>query len=100
MLDELERGSAGAVVVAAQEQTRAVVAIRGATAPPGGPRGGRAGARRVEPRRLERRRDASAAGPRRAVAPADKDLAWSSPAVLAGSPRAALLRRDATRAAP
>ncbi len=99
MLDELDRGSAGRVVFAAEEQMRAgvrsmtrrrrSVALAGAALGVGGlALAGWSGARRLGGR----------ASPGRA--PADKDLAWSSPAVLAGTPpRRFYSGRDPSRAA-
>ena len=99
MLDEAERDGGGALVAAAREQARRRTALCGATARPvalaaaalgvgGLALAGRSGVRRLGGR----------ASP--GFAPAGKDLAWSSPAVLAGSPpRRFYSGRDPKRAA-
>src|SRR4051794_26841917 len=98
MLDEAERDRGGALVAAAREQggaalryvarRRAPVALAAALGIGGLALAGRSGVRRLGGRALP------------GFAPAGKDLAWSSPAVLAGSPpRRFYSGRDPKRAA-
>ena len=102
--DQAERGAAGALVAAAQERTRAAARYVAQRSYPGCARRSGARGRRVGSggmggaRRLGTRRLAGRAAP--GLAPADRDLAWSSPAVLAGSPpRRFYSGRDPSRAA-
>jgi (S)-mandelate dehydrogenase len=87
MLDEADRGSAGAVVVAAQEQTRAAVRYAARRRRPVALAAvalGLGGLTLAGWSRSRTRRLGGRASP--GLAPAGKNLAWSSPAVLAGSP--------------